>query len=137
MSLKGVPVADEDLDKITERIIGCAYCVSNSLGIGVVEKVYENAHAHEMRKDGLAVLQQHPITVRYDGFIVGEFFADMLVENRILLELKAVSNLDLNHHAQALNYLRATGLELCLLINFGTPRVQVRSLKPSPNWKPA
>jgi len=127
----------DDLDKLTEKIIGCAYRVSNTLGIGFVEKVYENAHAHEMRKDGLQVVQQYPKKVIYDGVVVGEFFADMLVNNRILVELKAVSNLDESHYAQALNYLRATGLELCLLINFGKTRVQVRSLKPSPNWKHA
>jgi GxxExxY protein len=126
-----------DLDKLTERIIGCAYRVNNTLGIGFVEKVYENAHAHEMRKDGLKVVQQYPIKVVYDGIIVGEFFADLLVEDRVLVELKAVSDLDENHYAQALNYLRATGLELCLLINFGKTRVQVRSLKPSPSWKRA
>jgi GxxExxY protein len=125
----------DDLDKLTEKIIGCAYRVSNTLGIGFVEKVYENAHAHEMRKDGLQVVQQYPIKVMYDGVVVGEFFSDMLVNNRVLVELKAVSDLDESHYAQALNYLRATGLELYLRINFGKTRVQIRSLKPSPNWK--
>ena len=72
-----------------------------------------------MRKDGLNVIQQHPIKVVYDGIIVGEFFADMLVEDIVLVELKAVSALTDEHMAQALNYLRATGLPACLLINFG------------------
>jgi GxxExxY protein len=126
---------DPELDKLTEQIIGCAYKVSNSLGIGFLEKVYENAYAHRMRTDGLKVEQQYPIKVIYDGIVVGEFFADLLVENRILIELKATSDLTTEHMAQALNYLRATGLEACLLINFGKPRIQIRHLHPSPNWK--
>jgi len=128
---------ETDLDKITERIIACAYKVSNTLGIGFVEKVYENAHAHEMIKDGLRVAQQYPIKVVYDEVTVGEFFADMLVEKLVLVELKAVSELNEDHMAQALNYLRATGLPACLLINFGKSRIQVRRLHPSPSWKVA
>jgi GxxExxY protein len=130
-------MSDMELDRLTERVIGCAYRVSNQLGIGFVEKVYENAHAHEMRKDGLRVAQQYPIKVIYDGVIVGEFSADLLVEDRVLVELKAVSELTVEHMAQALNYLRATGLEACLLINFGKSRIQIRHLHPSPNWKTA
>ena len=125
------------LDKITEKIIASAFKVSNTLGIGFVEKVYENAHAHQMRKDGLKVVQQPPIKVEYDSVLVGEFFADMLVEDRVLVELKAVSELTSEHFAQALNYLRATGLDACLLINFGKSRIQIRHLHPSPNWKAA
>ena len=125
-----------ELDKLTEKIIGCAYRVSNTLGIGFVEKVYENAYAHEIRKDGLKVVQQFPIRVVYDSVIVGEFFADLLVEDRVLFELKAVLELTSEHLAQALNYLRATGLPACMLINFGKPRIQIRHLHPSPNWKP-
>jgi len=128
-------MTEMELDKITEKIIGCAYRVSNNLGIGFVEKVYENAHAHEMRKDSLRVVQQHPIKVIYDGIIVGEYFVDLQVEDRILVELKAVSELTSEHLAQALNYLRASGLPACLLINSGKPRIQIRHLHPSPNWK--
>ena len=76
-----------NIDKVTEKIIASAFKVSNILGIGFVEKVYENAHACQMRKDGLKVVQQHPIKVEYDGVIVGDFFADMLVEDRVLVEL--------------------------------------------------
>ena len=126
---------DITIDKITGKSIVSAFKVSNALGIGFVEKVYENALAHQMRKDGLKVLQQYPINVEYDGILVGEFLADMLVEDRVLVELKAVSELTSEHLAQALNYLRATGLEACLLINFGKSRIQVRHLHPSPNWK--
>jgi GxxExxY protein len=124
----------QEVNKITEKIIGCSYTVSNTLGVGFIEKVYENALAHEVRKAGLAVKQQHPIKVQYDGLVVGEFFADLLVEERVLVELKAVSILTDEHTAQALNYLRATGLELCLLINFGTTKVQVKRLLPSVYW---
>jgi len=123
------------IDKLTGKIIASAFKVSNALGIGFVEKVYENAHAHQMRKDGLKVVQQHPIKVVYDGVVVGEFYADMLVEDQVLVELKAVSELTSEHLAQALNYLRATGLEACLLINFGKTRIQYRHLYPSPQWK--
>jgi len=128
-------MVETDLNKLTERIIGCAFEVSNTLGIGFVEKVYENAYAHLLRKNSLRVIQQHPIKVVFDGIIVGEFFVDLLVEDLILIELKAVSELTVEHFAQALNYLRATGLPACLLINFGKPRIQVRHLHPSPNWK--
>jgi GxxExxY protein len=123
------------LDELTRQIIGCAHLVSNALGIGYVEKVYENAHVHELRKNSLKVAQQYPIRVSYDEVVVGEFIADMLVEETVLVELKAVSGLTDEHLMQALNYLRATGLPACLLINFGTPRIQVRRLHPSPAWK--
>jgi GxxExxY protein len=128
-------VTETDLNKVTERIIACAFEVSNVLGIGFVEKIYENALAHEMKKNGLRVAQQYPIKVIYDEIMVGEFFADMLVENLVLVELKAVTELNEDHMAQALNYLRATGLSACLLINFGKSRIQVRRLHPSPSWK--
>lgn len=126
---------NEVLDKITERIISCAYKVSNALGIGFVEKIYENAHFHEMRKDGLQVIQQYPVKVKYDNVIVGEFFLDMLVNELGIVELKAVSTLTDDHVAQALNYLRATSLPACLLINFGQTKIQIRRLYPSPSWK--
>ena len=100
--------------------------VSNTLGPGFLEKVYENALAHELRKAGLDFRQQYPISVLYDGTVVGEFLADLLVNEQVIIELKAVKNLDDAHLAQCLNYLKATGLPLCLLINFGTPRVQVK-----------
>ena len=120
-------IADVDkLNEVTKRIIGCAYAVSNGLGAGFLEKVYENALAHELRKAGLRVEQQRPLRVQYDGVVVGEYTADLLVEDCILVELKAVKALDDIHLAQCLNYLKATGLSLCLLINFGKPKVDVR-----------
>jgi GxxExxY protein len=123
------------LDELTEKIIGCAYQVSNTIGIGFVEKVYENAHVHELRKNRLYVQQQYPIKVVYDDITVGEFFVDILVENLVLVELKAVSALNNEHLAQALNYLRASKLPVWLLINFGRLKIQIRRLHPSPNWK--
>lgn len=117
-----------ELDGITEKIIGCAYTVANDLGSGFVEKVYENALAHELRKAGLDVKQQYGIQVAYDGIIVGEFATDLLVEECVLVELKAAKALDDVHKAQCLNYLKATGLQVCLLVNFGSPRVQIKRI---------
>ena len=116
------------LNEITERIIGCAYVVANSLGSRFLEKVYENALAHELRKAGFKVDQQSSIEVRYDGIVVGGYCADLLVERSVVVELKAVKVLDDIHLAQCLNYLKATGLKICLLINFGSPRLEVRRL---------
>lgn len=113
---------------ITQKIIGCAYRVSNTLGCGFLEKVYENALAHDLRKSGCDVCQQHPLTVRYDGVIVGEYVADLVVSGRILIELKAVKALDTIHTAQCLNYLKASGMPVCLLINFATPKIQIKRL---------
>jgi GxxExxY protein len=116
------------LNEITERIIGCVYVVANTLGNGFLEKVYENALAHELRKSGFLVEQQKGIKVRYDGVVVGDFMVDLLVQKEVLVELKAVKTLDNIHVAQCLNYLRATGLKVCLLLNFGTPKLQIRRL---------
>lgn len=126
-----------EMDKLTEKIIGCAYTVSNTLGSGFLEKVYENALAHQILKIGLRVEQQYPIKVSYDGVPVGEFFADLLIEEQVLIELKAINLLGEPQVAQALNYLRATELPVCLLMNFGRPRIEVRHLVPSPSWKSA
>jgi GxxExxY protein len=113
---------------VTEKIIGCAYTVSNTLGAGFLEKVYENALAHELRKASLHVAQQHPVQIWYDETLVGEYFADLLVEDCVVVELKAVKALDDAHWAQCLNYLKATGLRLCLLLNFGKPRVEIKRI---------
>lgn len=119
--------ADEvGMDSGTERIVGCAFTVANTLGVGFVEKVHENALTPEMRKCGLAVGQNRGITVRYDNVIVGEYRVDIIVNDRILVELKVVKSIANEHVAQFMNYLRATGETLCLLINFGRPRVEIR-----------
>jgi GxxExxY protein len=121
--------ADEiALNRVSERIIGGAMTVLNTLGSGFLEKVYENALAHELRKAGLAVAQQHGIAVQYDGVIVGEYAVDLLVEDAVLVELKAVRALDDIHRAQCLNYLKATDLHLCLLVNFGKTRLEVKRI---------
>ena len=127
---------DEELNKITEKIIGCAFKVSNTLGIGFVEKVYENSLAHEILKTKLQVQQQHPICVYYDQKLVGEFFADLLVEEKVLVELKVARSFDNTHMMQCLNYLRASDLPVCLLINFGRPKIETKRIVPSDVWKP-
>jgi GxxExxY protein len=93
-----------------------------------LEKVYENALVIELQKAGLDCKQQHAIQVLYDGTVVGDFFADILVNNEIILELKAVKALDEIHQAQCMNYLRATNLSVCLLINFGNPKVEIKRI---------
>ena len=118
----------DELNGITERVIGCAYKVSNTLGSGFLEKVYENSMAHEVRKNGLHVEQQYPVQVAYDGIVVGEFVADLLVEGTVVVELKAVKELDDIHVAQCLNYLKATSLTVCILINFGKSRIDIRRI---------
>jgi len=100
------------LEDVTEKIIGCAYQVSNALGAGFLEKVYENALAHELRKAGMEAHQQHEINVLYDGVTVGKYFADTLVDEAVIVEIKAASALDRIHVAQCLNYLKATGLRV-------------------------
>ncbi len=112
--------------ELTEKIIGCCFTVANELGVGFVEKVYENALVHELRKESLNAAQQNPLAVHYDGVVVGEFFLDVLVEDSVIVELKAVSELNNIHEAQCLNYLKASDLHTCLLINFGRPRIQIR-----------
>ena len=94
--------------------------------MGFLEKVYENALAIELINTGLAVEQQKPIQVWYMGEVVGDYSADLLVENQVLVELKAVKNLDQVHYAQCLNYLKATQLRVCLLINFGKTRIEIK-----------
>ncbi len=115
-----------ELDELTEKVIGCAFAVSNTLGCGFLEKVYENALAQELRKRGIQLNQQHPIQIQYDGVTIGDYVADFLVEGNVLIELKAVKDLDEIHVAQCLNYLKATSLSVCLLLNFGKPKVTVK-----------
>ena len=118
----------EAINGVTERVIGCAFKVSNMLGSGFVEKVYENALVYELQKAGLDVGKQHHIQVYYDGVVVGHFIADLLVEEKVLVELKAVKELQTLHTAQALNYLKASGLNACLLLNFGRPKLEIKRI---------
>ncbi len=115
-----------ELDAVTERVIGCAYEVSNTLGCGFLERVYENALAVELHQRGLRVHQQKPIQVTYKGVVVGDYVLDLLVEDAVIVEVKAMDALDEAHTAQCLNYLKAAGHQVCLLFNFGKPRIQMR-----------
>jgi len=119
--------ADERrLNGLTEKIIGCAYAVANGLGSGFLERVYENAMRIELKRAGLNVFQQQAIPVKWRGEVVGDYYADLLVEDSVIVELKAIKALDDVHVAQALNYLKATGLKICLLLNFGKPQIEIR-----------
>ena len=118
----------EQIDHLTGIIIGCSHRVSNEMGIGFLEKVYENAMMVELTQAGLKVRQQAPIVVKYRGYVVGEYFADLLVEDCIIIELKYCEGFDDAHIAQCLNYLKATGIKLCLLINFGKSKVEIKRL---------
>jgi len=118
----------ESLDLLTRSIIGCAQRVSLELSNGFLEKVYENALALELRTAGLEAKQQQSVRVLYRGQQVGEYFADLLVEERVIVELKAVAALNEIHRAQCLNYLKASHLRICLLMNFAKPRLEVRRI---------
>ncbi len=104
---------------ITDKIIGSAYKVYNTLGTGFLEKVYENALKHELEKNALKVMQQYPIKVYYEEKVVGEYFADLLVEDKVIVELKVASAINTIHEVQIINYLKATKIRVGLLINFG------------------
>ena len=113
------------LRALTKQVIGGFYETYNELGHGFLESVYETALAIRLRERGLHVVTQVPIEVRFHGHVVGEFRADMLVEERVLVEVKAVGFLIPTHEAQLLNYLKATRIQVGLLFNFG-PRPQFR-----------
>ena len=110
---------------ITEKIIAAFYQVYNTLGYGFLEKVYQNAMVLELRSRGMSVVARSPINVFYAGIIVGEYYADLLVEGCVIVELKAAEAIASEHHAQLLNYLKATDIEIGLLLNFG-PKPEIR-----------
>jgi GxxExxY protein len=114
------------LNLLTEKVIGCAFRVSNKLGCGLLEKVYENAMVVELRRQGLRVDQQCRFKVKYEGVEVGEYIADLVVEDTVLLELKAIKDFDETHGAQCINLLVVTKLPVCLLMNFGKPKVDIK-----------
>ena len=115
-----------EYEEITDKIIGCCYKVYNVLGYGFLESVYEKALLIELNKAGLKALAQHEILVHYEGQIVGEFKADILVEDVIVIELKSVKMIAKAHEVQLVNYLAATQKDVGLLINFGERSVQVK-----------
>lgn len=123
-----------EVNEVTEKVIGCLFKVSNTLGGGFLEKVYENAGAIEISKTGLSVKQQFPIEVKYDGVVVGQFFADLLVADLVLVEFKTVKLLEDVHTAQCLNYLRATDLPVCLLVNFYRPKLEIKRIVANSAW---
>ena len=106
-------------EELTERIIGAFYKVYNTLGYGFLESVYENALALELESQGIAVKQQQAVKVFYDGHEVGKYFADVIADNVVIVELKAAESLNKAHEAQLQNYLKATEIEVGLLLNFG------------------
>ena len=116
------------MNRVTEAVIGCAYQVQNELGCGFLEKVYENALVHACRKAGLGVQQQVPMKVVFDGVVVGDYIADLIVDKCVLIEIKAVRSITDIHKAQCLNYLKASHLPVCLLLNFAKPRVEIKRL---------
>lgn len=105
--------------QLTQQVIGCFYTVYNTLGYGFLEKVYENSMMFELCSNGLECLQQVPIDVLYRNEHVGDYCCDILVDNKIILELKATKSIAEEHEAQLINYLRATEFEIGLLLNFG------------------
>jgi GxxExxY protein len=112
--------------EITKVILGCAFEVIKELGAGFLESVYQKALLFALLEKGLAVKNQHPIKVWFRGHKVGDYYADLFVEEKILVELKAVKSIAPEHQAQVINYLHATGIEVGLLINFGNPKLEYK-----------
>ena len=106
--------------ELTEKIINVFYIVYNKLGYGFLEKVYENAMMIEFKREGILAISQSPIKVFYEGDVIGEYYADILVDNKVIIEIKAAKRLVEENEAQLLNYLKATDIEVGLLLNFGT-----------------
>lgn len=111
--------------ELTAGIINAFYDVYNTLGYGFLEKVYENALVHELRKRGYEIVPQAPLKVYYDGAVVGEYYADLLVNGQVILELKAAKAIAEEHGAQLLNYLKASKIDVGLVLNFG-PKPEFR-----------
>jgi GxxExxY protein len=117
-----------EINDITYSINGAVFEVNKILGPGFLEKVYENALLVELKNRGLKTESQVPITVLYKDNVVGEYLADLLVEDKVIVELKTVENLDKNHEAQLLNYLKATGLHVGLLVNFKHEKADIKRM---------
>ena len=117
-------------DALTAKIIQACFEVSNELGAGFLESVYEKALVVALAQKGLKVASQVPLKVMFRDVIVGDYFADLIVEDQVLIELKAVTRVLREHKAQVINYLTATGIAIGLLVNFGTPRIEYYRLHP-------
>ncbi len=118
---------------LTRAIIGCAFQVSNELGAGFLESVYEKAMLVALKDGGIAAVSQKPIEVTFRGQTVGTFLADLLVEDKVIVELKAAKAIAPEHQAQTINYLNATGIEVGLLINFGNPKLEYKRFTRRPH----
>jgi GxxExxY protein len=112
--------------ELTGKLLNAAFAVANELGFGFLESVYQKALMMVLGEQGISARQQVPMTVFFRGVPVGEFYADIVVEDKVILELKALPDLSGEHEAQLINYLQASGIEVGLLLNFGTPRLQYR-----------
>ena len=115
-----------DINSVTYKINGAIFEVNRKLGAGFMEKVYENALMIELSESGLKSEKQSPIKVKYKGKIIGDYIADIVVEEKIILEIKAVDSLQNIHEAQLLNYLKATGMKIGLLVNFTYPKAEIK-----------
>jgi len=115
---------EHEFDKLIENVIGAAYEVSNVLGCGFLEKVYERALAKELVLRGISVESQTVFPVSYKGHPVGDYIADLLLNGRLIVELKCVDSFSNEHMAQCINYLKASGIRIALLINFQRPKVE-------------
>jgi GxxExxY protein len=113
-----------NLDSLSERVLNAVFEVSNTLGVGFLEKVYQRALLRKLSLRGIRVTAEASFTVTYKGHSVGDYFADLLVEDALVVELKCVERLANEHTAQCLNYLRASGRTVCLLVNFQKPKVE-------------
>jgi GxxExxY protein len=116
----------DSLNRLSEAVIGAAYEVANELGSGFLEKVYERALVRELRMRGVTATAQSPVRICYKGEPVGDYYADILVDNRLIVELKCADQLSNEHLAQCLNYLKATGHRLALLLNFQKTKIECR-----------
>jgi GxxExxY protein len=117
-----------DMNDITYAIRGAIFEVNNVLGPGFLEKVYENSLLVELKRRGYKAEAQVPLKVLYKNIVVGEYFADLIVEDRVIVELKTVESLDRIHEAQLLNYLKATGIKVGLLVNFKHQKADIKRL---------
>jgi GxxExxY protein len=134
MAIQSEQVTGLKHELITKGVIGCTFEVINELGAGFLESVYENALLLALRQKGLSAVSQQPVKVMFRGECVGDFYADIFVEEKVIVELKAVKAIAPEHQAQVINYLNATGIEVGLLINFGNPKLEYKRFTRSKDY---
>ena len=135
MDTRGGQETELKHELITKSVIGCAFEVINELGAGFLESVYERALLLALRQKGLSALSQQPVKVMFRAECVVEFYADIFVEGKVIVELKAVKAIAPEHQAQIINYLNATGVEVGLLINFGNPKLEYKRFTRSKDYE--